>query len=379
MRNVAKIIFVGLVCFGAAFGGMWAARRFAAGPPAADIGSVLQGGGLTPARFEETAAPADFRTPVAKISPAVVSVDRFDQITDFFGESRGEQQTGTGSGVIISADGYILTNHHVVANADRVQIRMSDERTSSAKVVGTDARSDLAVLKIEEKNLTPAVLGDSAKLEVGVWVIAIGNPLGYSNTVSVGVVSNLNRSLQTSRETMLVDGIQTDAAINQGNSGGALANIRGELVGINSAIATNSGGSIGLGFAIPINRAKRVVEDILKFGRVRYGTLGVTIVDRPGLLQLAYARQQIERFAGSAPPKDGIVVRSVAPGSPGEKMGLQEVDILMKVDAMELKLPIDLTKALIDKRPGDKVRLTYWSKGQTKTVEVVLSEPLPEF
>lgn len=330
---------------------------------------------VRPVDLDSAANLPDFRGPVAKLSNSVVSVDRLEQVYDFFGDSRGIQQTGTGSGVIISADGYILTNNHVVEGADRVTIRLQDDRTVTAKVVGTDPRSDLAVLKVDTKGLVPAALGDSSKLQAGEWVIAIGNPLGYSNTVSVGVVSNLNRTLQTGRNTLLVDGIQTDAAINQGNSGGALANSKGELIGINSAIVSNSGGNIGLGFAIPINRAKRVVADILKFGRVRYGTLGITPVEMPGLLQSRNPRAQLARFHGAEPPQQGVIVREVGTGTPADQAGLKEYDVIVKIENSTLNLPIDLTKALIDKRPGDKVRVTYWSKGQTKTVDVTLQEP----
>jgi len=379
MKPTVKIALSGVVVFAAVLGALQVDRAIRRANAPQDIQSVLSAAPLRTVDLDsQSGAPADFRAPVAKISAAVVSVDRFDQTYDFFGDPRGVQQTGTGSGVIISPDGYILTNNHVVADADRVQVRLKDERSVSAKVIGTDSRSDLAVLKIEEKNLQPATLGDSSKLEVGEWVIAIGNPLGYSNTVSVGVVSNLNRTLQTGRNSLLVDGIQTDAAINQGNSGGALANIRGELIGINSAIASNSGGSIGLGFAIPVNRAKRVVADILKYGMVKYGTLGVEVVDRPGVLSMSWARDQVKEFAGAEPPTQGLIVRRVLRGSVAETLGLKEVDIVQKVDSVVLNLPVDLTKALMDKRPGDKVRLTYWSKGQTKTVEVSLKEPLQE-
>jgi serine protease Do len=375
MKDVTKLTLTGIVVFAAVVAGMQVDRTLRARQ--ADISTVLNAAPVTKVDYEvQAGAPADFRAPVAKISPSVVSVDRYDQVNDFFGESRGVQQTGTGSGVIISNDGYILTNNHVVENADRVQVRLTDDRALSAKVIGTDPRSDLAVLKVEAKNLAPATLGDSSKLQVGEWVIAIGNPLGYDNTVSVGVVSNLNRTLQTGRNTLLVDGIQTDAAINKGNSGGALANIRGELVGINSAIISNTGGSIGLGFAIPVNQAKRVANEIIKFGRVRYGTLGVALIDRPGLLDMDFAREQIQDYTGATPPRQGVVVRGVERASAAAQLGLQQIDILLKIDGQPLNLPIDLTKALMNKRPGDKVRLTYWSKGQTKTVEVELKEPL---
>lgn len=379
MKNATKFALTGAVVFAAAFGALQVDRLARQPQAKLDLTNALEAAQPRPVSLETAQTGAiDFRAPAAKISASVVSVDRFGQTYDFFGEARGVQQTGSGSGVVISADGYILTNNHVVENADRVQVRLSDERTLSAKVVGTDPRSDIAVLKVEGKNLTPAVLGDSAKLQAGEWVIAVGNPLGYDGTVSVGVVSSLNRTMQTGRSTMLVDGIQTDAAINQGNSGGALANARGELVGINTAIATTTGGSVGLGFAIPINRAKRIANDLIANGRVRYGTVGVEVYDRPGILESAGARAQIAEAVGAEPPKAGLIVRRIGRGSAADQLGLQPLDILVRLDNQPLNLPIDLTKALIDKRPGDKVRLTYWSKGQQKTSEVTLKEPLQE-
>lgn len=378
MKAFGKILVIGLVVFGAVFAALNVDRMLNRPKPmgAENLDDFLSKTPTQPVRYEPTNTLPDFRDPVAKLAPCVVSVDRFQEIYDWFGDSRGVQNTGTGSGVIISADGYILTNNHVVAEGDQVKVRLTDERTFTAKVIGTDPRSDLAVLKIDAKNLTAATLGDSSNLVVGEWVIAIGNPLGYSNTVSVGVVSNLNRTLQTGQSSVLVDGIQTDAAINQGNSGGALANARGELIGINTAIVSNSGGNIGLGFAVPINRAKRVVKDIIDHGRVLYGTIGVTVYNAPGILESRSARRELASQHNAELPTKGLVIRAVDPDSPAGKLGLRNFDVLVRIDKTPLNLPIDLTKATMDKRPGDKVSLTYWSKGQEKTVTVSLAEPI---
>lgn len=379
MKDIAKIGLIGGVVFVAALGALQVDRMMrnpsAAGPESVE--AFLASNPVRTVDFESgQGAPADFRAAVAKLKDSVVSVDRLDERYNLMGRSVGLAQTGTGSGVIISGDGYILTNNHVVEEADKVLVRLPSDENLEATVVGTDPRSDLAVLKVTtKKKLTPAIQGDSGALQPGEWVIAIGNPLGYSNTVSVGVVSSLNRTLQTGRNTLLVDGIQTDAAINQGNSGGALANAKGELVGINSAIVSNSGGSIGLGFAIPINRAKRVVDEIIKTGRVRYGTLGVSVVDYPSVLKNPRARYEIESLHGAAPPEQGLWIRQVSPNSAAAKLGVKDLDIITQINNQVLNLPIDLTKALIDKRPGDKVRLTYWSKGQKRTVEASLQEP----
>jgi serine protease Do len=309
---------------------------------------------------------------VKRVLPSVASVDRLEQYYDFWQEGVGIAQTGTGSGVVISAQGHVLTNHHVVAGAHSVQVRLADGRTLAARIIGTDPRSDLAVLKVEASDLVPAELGDSSKLEIGEWVLAIGNPLGYENTVSVGVVSSLNRTIEEQGSGLLVDAVQTDAAINSGNSGGALANAAGQVVGINSAIVTPTGGSVGLGFAIPINRAKRVVADILKDGRVQYGDLGATFYRRPDLLLLTSARQQLREATGAEPPQSGIVVRSTLPESAAKSAGLRPLDVIVEVDGKKVERALDLQKALFDKRVGDRVQLRYWTRGQLKSATVTL-------
>ncbi|HLO98440.1 MAG TPA: trypsin-like peptidase domain-containing protein, partial [Fimbriimonas sp.] len=255
---------------------------------------------LIPTAGQTVPSPSfDFREAAKKAMPSVVSIDRFDKMRGFMDSEAVERETGTGSGVIVSADGIIVTNNHVVAGRrarngaevnPRVQVRLFDGRKIEAKVLGTDPRSDIAVLKVDAKNLTPIETGVSGNLEVGEWVMAVGNPLGFENTVSVGVVSSTKRSLPVGDQG-LVDGIQTDAAINPGNSGGALCNAQGQLIGINAAIASQSGGSEGIGFAIPIDRVKRIVNDIVKDGRPKYAGLGVQYdAQLAGQLQNPYAR-----------------------------------------------------------------------------------------
>jgi S1-C subfamily serine protease len=330
---------------------------------------------LSKISYDNVQAPADFRQAAKKLVASVVSVDRIERFRYMFSDEVRERPTGSGSGVILSADGTIVTNNHVVEGADHVLVHLPDGRNMNAEVLGTDPRSDVAVIKVPAKNLDPVELGDSSKLEIGEWVLAVGSPLGFDDTVSVGVVSSLNRTLEMGGPGLLADAIQTDAAINPGNSGGALANSRGELVGINSAIASETGGNVGLGFAIPVNRVKRVVQDILKFGHVRYGVLGVEFVRRTGILQIDAARSQLKEAVGSEPPKSGVIVRTVYARSAAEKAGLQDLDVVVEVDGKKMEEYVDLAKALLDKRAGDTVKLRYWSRGAFKTVSLVLQEP----
>lgn len=315
----------------------------------------------------------DFRAAAKKVMPSVVSVDRSDSMRDFWSDRVSVVPTGTGSGVIISKDGYILTNNHVVQGAAVLTVRTLDGKSYDAKLVGTDPRSDLAVIRIQAQDLTTAELADSSKIEVGEWVMAVGNPLGYSNTLSVGVVSSLNRTLRAGRDgTLLVDAIQTDAAINGGNSGGALTNSRGQVVGINSAIATDTGSNIGIGFAIPVNRAKQVVADLVKFGHVRYGYSGFEVVNDPAVLQDQRARRYIERQTGAAPPQNGLVISQLDPDSPAGKAGMKQLDVITEADGQTLKDPADFAKLMLNKKVGDKVELKVWSSGSVRSVNLTL-------
>lgn len=322
-------------------------------------------------------APFDFRQAAKRASQSVVSVDRYeDRPTDFFGQNVVRSQTGTGSGVILSQDGIIVTNNHVVEGAKGLKVRFADSRTFDANLLGRDPRSDLAVLKIPTTGLTPIEVGTSKDLDVGEWVIAVGNPLGFDNTVSVGVVSSTKRSLPLGDQG-LVDGIQTDAAINPGNSGGALCDSSGRLIGINSAIASSTGMSIGIGFAIPVDRMKAVVGDIVKLGYARYAGLGISHrPDFDGALADPDFRAQVAQQAGSATdvPRKGVLVMDVAAGGAAARAGLHKYDIIVALDDKPIQGSFDLNKALVPKKPGESVSVKFWSRGAIQTKTLVLQE-----
>lgn len=372
MRKFGGIVWV----FVAAFLGVLAASsfdRFVLKRPASPVVAVEERlPEIAEPAQQGTPAPFDFRAAAKRVMGTVVSVDKSETIRDFFSDRVSTVQTGTGSGVIIDAEGYVLTNNHVVQGADSVTVRLADQRAFAAKIVGLDPRTDLALLKLDGvPNLKAAELGDSKSLEIGQWVMAIGNPLGYDNTLSVGVVSSLNRTL-TAENTFLVDTIQTDAAINSGNSGGALTDDKGRLVGINSAIATPSGGSVGIGFAIPIDRAKKVVAEIRKFGHVRYGYMGfdtfsVTIAD-------PRARRVLRRYTQAEPPEKGLIVSRVDPSGPAGQQGLKPNDVIQEIDGKATSQPFDLYKLLLDKRSGDGLQLKVWSNGQSRSITMKLAE-----
>ncbi len=360
------------------------ARGAANQPDLLPLTSALDPSGkVLPATYsmELPPAPFDFRMAAKKVSPSVVSIDRYEQVQqfDFFGDARSAPQmteTGQGSGVIVSANGTIVTNNHVVAderNPDvvvpQVKVRLSDNRVFEAKVLGHDPRSDLAVIKIDAANLTPIDLGDSSGVEVGQWVLAVGNPLGFNNTVSVGVVSSLKRSLPVGQQGM-VDAIQTDAAINPGNSGGALCDAQGRLIGINAAIASGTGQSVGIGFAIPVDRMKTVVNDIVKYGYVKYGTLGISYNPQYDLAnpQIRYSLSQetgVEKV-----PSSGIIVLQASEGA--ASAGIGKLDVILTIDDHKVERALDLNQVLLPKKPGDKVTVKFWSHGEIKTTTVTL-------
>lgn len=338
---------------------------------------------IRPAGFESSTptGAVDFRAAAKKVNASVVSVDEYQRVRrGFYDDEGADAKTGTGSGVIISADGVIVTNNHVVSSQNgapvtQVKVRLSDQRTFTAKVLGKDPRADLAVLKIDAKNLTPIQLGSSSEVEVGQWVLAVGNPLGFDNTVSVGVVSSLKRDLPIGRSG-LVNAIQTDAAINPGNSGGALTDVDGRLIGINSAIASSTGQSVGIGFAIPVDRVKAVVNDILKVGYARYAGLGITYnPDYDGALadpDFRYSFAQQFQLDETKIPQSGVVILGAA-GS-ANSAGIQRGDVLVAIDDTPIDGSFALNKALMPRKPGDPAKVKVWSKGQTKTLDIKLQE-----
>ena len=319
-----------------------------------------------------------------KVTPTVVGVTvttkakegnkDFNEFFHFFGPEfkfkfpePGPEQ-GSGSGVIITPDGYIITNNHVVESAEKnsIRIKLSDTRDFDARLIGTDPTTDLAILKIDAKDLQAAALGNSDNLEVGQWVLAIGNPFGYlTSSVTAGIVSYLGREIGIKRDQYGIENfIQTDAAINPGNSGGALVNLNGEVIGINTAIATRTGAYEGYGFAIPINLAKTVVEDLINTGRVRRGYLGVGIKTVDATIAKASGLEKAQ----------GVLVENVQEGSASLGVGIKEGDIILSVDGREVNQASELQSIIARKHPGDVVTLTLYREGKRFEKKVTLKE-----
>jgi Do/DeqQ family serine protease len=276
---------------------------------------------------------------------------------------RERQFQSAGSGVIVDArNGYIITNNHVVENASEITITLLDNRTFSAKVIGTDEGADIAVLQAKEPNLVSMPLGDSSKLEVGDYVVAIGNPFGLQHTVTAGIVSALGRS--GINPEGYEDFIQTDASINPGNSGGALVNLRGELVGINSAILSGSGGNIGIGFAIPVNMARGVMDQLIKYGEVKRGVLGVSIYN--------VTPEIAKEFA--LPDSSGALVAGVAQGSSAERAGVKTGDIITAFNGAPMRGATELHNAIGMLRVGDSVELSLLRDGKPLKVTALISD-----
>ena len=319
---------------------------------------------------------------IETISPAVVNIAVRSNLTggpqnpqdellrrffDFEGPPGREREVeGAGSGVIVdAANGYILTNHHVVANADAITVTLAENRSLTARVVGSDEGSDLAVLQVQGANLTSIPFGDSTKLRVGDYVVAIGNPFGFSNTVTSGIVSALGRSGLNSQA--FEDFIQTDASINPGNSGGALVNLNGELVGINSAIISRTGGNVGIGFAIPANQVREVMEQLIATGMVRRGLLGVNIQD---------VTPEIAATFG-LPGNSGALVSQVSPDSAAERAGIQIEDVIVSINGTRLRDSGSLKNAIGLLPPGQSVAVGLIRDGREQTVTAVLGELAP--
>jgi serine protease Do len=326
----------------------------------------------------------DFTELYEKQAPTVVSIDvtqkrksrlpdvseddpfyeffrRFGQVPRRGGPEREFDQQSVGSGFIISSDGFLVTNAHVVDGADEVNIKLADHREFKAKVIGADKRTDVALLKIEAKDLPKVIIGDPDKLKVGEWVVAIGKPFGLENTMTAGIVSAKGRDLP---QENLVPYIQTDAAVNPGNSGGPLFNLKGEVVGINSLIFSRTGGYMGLSFAVPIDIAMNSANQIKDKGKVTRGRIGVQIQE--------VSKETAEAFGLGKP--GGALVNSVEKGGPAEKAGVEAGDVIIKADGREVRTSSELPRIVTAIKPGAKVTLTIWRKGAARELTVTVAE-----
>lgn len=301
------------------------------------------------------------------VTPGVVSiyVESGDEEGGFQGQIPfGAPAQNLGSGVIISPDGYIVTNSHVVENGDRIQVRLADKRQFRARLVGLDRSTDLAVIKIDGTSDFPVVpIGNSDQIQVGDWVVAVGNPFQLTSTVTAGIVSALGRQLRIIEDQFRIENfIQTDAAINPGNSGGALVNLDGELIGINTAIASRSRSSEGYGFAIPSLLMDRVVTDLIAYGEVRRGYLGVSILPVDADVAEELGMEEIR----------GVYIRDVRGGSAADRAGIESGDVVVSISGKPVNAPNDLQSLIARQRPGDEVRVEVWREGRQRIVQVEL-------
>jgi Do/DeqQ family serine protease len=310
-----------------------------------------------PASLAVASAPTDFINAAEQSSPSVVFIktvsetsrdpNDFWDLWNFFGH-RGPISSA-GSGVIVSADGYIVTNNHVIDNADQIEVLLTNKQTYKAKVVGADPNTDLALLKVNGKNLPPITFGNSDFVKIGEWVLAVGNPLNLTSTVTAGIVSAKGRNINIVNTQFPIESfIQTDAAINPGNSGGALVNTKGELIGINTAIASKTGAYSGYGFAIPVNIVKKAIKDLKEYGIVQNAILGAEVIDID------------EKIADKLPDNDysGVYVFDVINESAAAKAGLKEGDVILKIDGFSINSKAEYLERLSYYRPGESIKIS---------------------
>jgi serine protease Do len=366
----AALIFIGVI-FGAVLvsGFGWVRPGFASVKIGADKPPVEQ------LNADASAFNNAFIQVAEKVTPSIVQItvvttvknkmpEEFHFFFPFKDDTPKDQQGG-GSGIIISDDGYILTNNHVVENAKQVKVTLHDKREFDATVVGTDPLTDLGVIKIDAKNLPAAYFGDSDNIKVGQWVMAIGNPLALASTVTAGIISATHRNINIIQDRYGVENfIQTDAVINPGNSGGALVDLTGAVIGVNSAIATNgmTQSYIGYGFAIPVNLAKTVATDLIANGKVSRGYIGV---------QISEVDAATAKAVGLSEPK-GVLVQDIVKGGSASKADIKEGDIILKVDDKETNLPNELQSYVASKRAGTTVKLTIFREGKQLERDVTL-------
>jgi S1-C subfamily serine protease len=376
----ARIILAALVLL---LGAFWAGARFGPREPT-QVEALPLGGSNTPKSIAERDATLTEDEAInvriyRQVSPAVANILTKATEYDFFMDPVPVE--GAGSGFVIDPRGYILTNFHVVEGAQSIEVVLGDQSRYPAKFIGADQRNDVALVKIEPKgkNLVALSLGDSSAIQVGQKVLAIGNPFGFQSTLTTGVVSALGRTVQTGQTTFIDEAIQTDAAINRGNSGGPLINSHGQVIGINSAIYTPTGTTAGIGFAIPINTAKNIANDLMTDGRVHRAFLGVETLPVGGWLSEAL----------DLPVKEGLLVERATKGGPaaaagihgGDRVaeaGMRRIyiggDVITAIDSQKVASQLDVNLVLNHKRPGDTVKVTLYRGGKKMDIPVKLGE-----
>ncbi|MBW7468732.1 trypsin-like peptidase domain-containing protein [Pontibacter aydingkolensis] len=340
---------------------------------------------INPSASVSSAGNPDFVRAAAMVTPAVVHINtQYDRAVVSGNPFYGNQAVpahGSGSGVLISPDGYVVTNNHVIENASAIEVVLPDKRTFSAKLIGRDPDTDLALVKVKGSDLPVVPLGNSDSVQVGEWVLAVGYPFSLNSTVTAGIISAKGRSIgilnrqsqdyyadpsQPGFNTAIESFIQTDAAINRGNSGGALVNTDGKLIGINAAIASQTGSYAGYGFAIPVNLMRKIVNDFRKYGEVRRGYLGVSF-------PAPAAEDDLLRQLGVDPASvKGVYVTGIQSGSGAAAAGLKEGDIIQKIDGVSVTSSSELSERIARYNPGDKVQLTFLRDGRTRSANVVL-------
>lgn len=353
-----KLTYLFAACF------MWFASLSALAAELPDFTTLVEQQGAAVVNISTTQRVKASATDFQGFPPIPQGDPMFDLFRRFMPPQTGPktyESHSLGSGFIVSSDGIILTNAHVVDDATDIAVRLNDKREFKAKVIGTDPRSDVAVLKINASNLPKVTIGDPSKLKVGEWVVAIGSPFGFDHSVTAGIVSAKGRSLP---QDNYVPFIQTDVPINPGNSGGPLFNMKGEVVGINSQIYSRTGGFMGLSFSIPINVAMDVSDQLRTTGKVTRGWLGISIQE--------VTRDLAESFGLSKPV--GALIANVAPNSPAEKGGLHASDVILKMNGKAIEDTTDLVRITASLKPGSRVPIDVWRDGKQQTVNVLIGE-----
>lgn len=382
MKSFAK--FLSLVAVSAIVGagaGYWASREAANQSSVSEANAPGAGAPISLATYSGQAAPqgiapVDFTQAAERSVEAVVHVKtkyyRQQQYVDpfyqfFFGRPKQSQQPSamaSGSGVILSNDGYIVTNNHVIEDANEIEVVLNDKRTFAAQLIGTDPNTDLALLKIEATDLPTIEIGNSDDLRVGEWVLAVGNPFNLTSTVTAGIVSAKARSINILNSDMKIESfIQTDAAVNPGNSGGALVNTRGQLVGINTAIASQTGSYAGYAFAIPTAIMQKVVADLRQYGTVQRALLGIRMLD---ITQQVKDQLSLESM-------EGVYVGEVISGSAADKAGMKAGDVIVQVDGRPINASSQLQEQIGRKNPGDQITILVRRGQRSVTLQVTLT------